>query len=219
MEKEKNTGIQITNKPASKEISIVDGGIKIQASSKPISVGFAVNYGKVYLVIDCSGSMKGEKLSEAKLGILGFTRDAFKKDYRVGLIKFSEKAEHLSEPTAEIGVLQNALRNLNAGGATNLTAAIKMAHSKLKDFMGIKVMVIATDGMPESVKTSLEAAEQAKAAGIQILTIGTDDADQEFLQQLASRSELSSKVNSDMFASAITSASLLLTSPKSLKPK
>ncbi len=220
MGSEKRTGIQITQTPIHKEVSIVSGGIKIEASEKPIATNFAIKEGWLYILLDCSGSMrKGQKLDQAKLGIIEFAKDAFKKGYRLGFIRFSDEAEVLFEPTGNLNTLQNIIQGLKAVGSTNMTAAIKTAHTKLKGFPGTKVIVIATDGMPDNVRSSLEAAQKAKADGIDIISIGTEDADQEYLMKLASRTELSSKVSSDKLAQAITDASLLLTSPKSLQVK
>jgi uncharacterized protein with von Willebrand factor type A (vWA) domain len=219
MDAEKRTGIQISLKPAKEEISLVAGGIKINASAKPIASSFATKWGWIYVLLDCSGSMKGPKLDQAKTGIIDFARDAFKKQYQVGFIKFSTKAELLCEPTNDIEILQNKIKDVRAGGSTNMTDAIKIAHSKLVDPDNTKVIVIATDGMPDHVKNSLEEAAITKAAGIDIIAIGTDDADKEFLKKLASRTELSTKVSRDMFAQAITAASSLLMSPRSINLK
>jgi Mg-chelatase subunit ChlD len=219
MENDKRTGIQITQQPANREISIVDGGIKIYASEKPLNSSFVVDWGRVYVILDCSGSMKGPKLDLAKSGIVEFARDAFKKQYLVGLIKFSTRADLMSEPAPEIEAIQIGLKGIRAGGSTNLTAAVNLAQAKLKGFNGAKAMVIATDGMPDNIKRSLEAAAIAKAGGIEIITIGTDDADLEYLKKLASRTELSSRVASEMFGKAISSASLLLMSPRSIQPR
>jgi Mg-chelatase subunit ChlD len=219
MDSDKRTGIQISHQPVGKEISVVGGGIKISASEKPLSTSFVTDWGKIYILLDCSGSMKRAKLDQAKTGIINFTRDAFKKGYRVGFIKFSDQAEHLSEPTNDISVLHNVMHDLRGSGATNLMDAIKTAHLKLKGHTSTKVMVIATDGMPDNIKSSLEAADNAKADGIEIITIGTDDADKGFLKNLASRTELSSKVTSDKFSDAISAASLLLMSPKGIVPR
>jgi uncharacterized protein with von Willebrand factor type A (vWA) domain len=219
MENEKRTGIQISHKSDNAEISIVGGGIKIAASEKPIATNFVASWGKIYVLLDCSGSMKKNKIDQAKAGIIDFAKDAFKKQYRVGLIKFSSDVKHLCEPSEYLDALQQAIKDIRAGGSTNLTAALEIAHSKLKDFSGSKVLVVATDGMPDDVKSSLVAANKAKADGVEIITIGTDDADIEFLQMLASRSELSSKVSSDSWAQAISESSLLLMSPKSIIPK
>ena len=218
MDKENRTGIQISHKP-NEEITTTNGGIKIIAATKPIAANFTTNQGSVYILLDCSGSMKGKKLGQAKEGIVSFTRDAFKKEYRVGLIKFGYEAEHLCGPVNDIQIIENKTEGVSAGGSTNLTDAIKTAHIKLKDCTGLKAMVIATDGMPDNVKSSLKAADNVKADGIDIITIGTDDAKTEYLKRLASQSELSTKVTSDEFAQAITSAASLLMSPKGLQPK
>jgi len=219
MDSEKRTGIQISHNTNNKEISIVSGGIKIIASEKPIASSFIVNWGRIYIMLDCSGSMKGKILDQAKLGVINFARDAFKKEYLVGFIKFSDGAEHLCEPTNDINVIQDKIKDIRASGSTNMTDAIKLAHSKLKNFAGTKVMVVATDGMPDNIKTSLVEANNAKSDGIDIITIGTDVADVEFLKLLASRTELSAKVKSDKFAQGISEASLLLMSPRSIIPK
>jgi uncharacterized protein YegL len=219
MESEKRTGIQISQAAGNKEVSIVDGGIKISASEKPVASSFAVKWGRIYVLLDCSGSMKGKKIDQARQGTIDFARDAIKKEYKVGVIKFSGKAEHLCEPTSDIEEIKNSIKDLRASGSTNLTAALKIAREKLKGIDNPRVIVVATDGMPDSVKGSLVAANAAKDDGIDIITIGTDDADREFLKLLASRSELSAKVSSENLARAIYDASLLLMSPKSIIPK
>jgi uncharacterized protein with von Willebrand factor type A (vWA) domain len=219
MESEKKAGIQITHQADKQEIAIINGGIKILASEKPISGSFAVEWGHVYVVIDCSGSMKGSKLDQARIGICEFAIDAFRKEYLVGLINFNTSAEHLCGPVHDIDIIRDKMKGLRASGGTNMTAAIKIAHAELKNFSGPKAMVIATDGIADDVKSSLAAADRAKADKIEILTIGTDDADEGFLVKLASRNGLSTKVSSEVFGQAITSASLLLMSPRSLMPK
>lgn len=219
MDSEKRTGLQISGKPNNTDIALTSGGIKISASEKPIAASFVVDWGKIYVLLDSSGSMKRGKIDQAKLGILKFAKDAFIKNYRVGLIRFSTDVEHLCEPSDNIEILQKKIQDIRANGSTNLTVAIQIAHSKLKDFPGTRVMVIATDGMPDDYKSSLAAAGIAKADGIEIITIGTDEADEDFLRSIASRTELSSKVSSEKWAQAISESSLLLESPKSIVPK
>ncbi len=219
MDNERRTGIQISQEPKKADISIVSGGIKISASQIPIKTSFVVDWGKIYILLDCSGSMKRGKLEQAKIGIRDFVRDAIKKQYYIGLIKFGDKAQHLCEPTNSIETLQKMTASIRAGGSTNLTDAIKLAYLRLKDFTGLKVMVIATDGMPDNVKTSLVSANNAKASGIEIITIGTDDADLDFLKMLASATELGKKVSNETWAQAIYETSRLLPGPKSIIPK
>lgn len=172
-----------------------------------------VSVSVVYLLLDCSGSMEGQKLAQAKRGAINFAEDACDKGYAVGLIKFSSTATHLCEPEHDISALNQYLERMDAGGSTNMTGAILLALQKMGDRRGYCVMVIVTDGMPDSQETALEAAQEAKASGIDILTIGTDDADRDFLAKLASKTELSAKVLSDRFEEGITSMAKMLPLP------
>ncbi|RLF38548.1 MAG: hypothetical protein DRN12_08250 [Thermoplasmata archaeon] len=172
-----------------------------------------VSVSVVYLLLDCSGSMEGQKLAQAKRGAINFAEDARGKGYAVGLIKFSSTATHLCEPQQKISALNQYLERMTAGGGTNMTDAILLALQKMSDRKGYRAMVIVTDGMPDSQETASDAAREAKANGIDILTIGTDDADRDFLAKLASKTELSVKVLSDRFEEGITSMAKMLPLP------
>jgi Mg-chelatase subunit ChlD len=117
----------------------------------------------------------------------------------------------------DIPSLERHLKNMQTSGSTNMTDAISMAHDRLKRLECSRAIVIATDGQPDNVQTSIKAGQLAKGDGIDIITIGTDDADQEFLKKLASRTDLGIKVSREMFAKAISSASKLLPAPKTIK--
>jgi Mg-chelatase subunit ChlD len=216
---DKRKGIDIVKQPDSAGISLVGEGIRIDASGKSIEAHFEQNWGKVYMVLDCSGSMAGYKIDQAKQGVLDFAKDAIRKKYLVGLIKFDTNAIHLSEPTKDVNRLEAQMKGIMASGTTNMAEAIKMAHECLKNLGCSRVMVIATDGQPDNVNDSLNEGKSAKRDGIEIITIGTDDAVQEFLKKLASRSDLGTKVSKDMFAKAISSAHLFLPSPTRMMPK
>jgi Mg-chelatase subunit ChlD len=169
--------------------------------------------GTVYLVVDCSGSMEGHKINQVKKGIMEFAQDAIKKDYMVGLIKFDSSATHLCEPKYDIEDLRKCLDYIDARGSTNMAAAISMAHEHLVDDRYKRVMVIATDGRPDKSQASLQAGRIAKTDGLEIITIGTDDADLAFLQKLATSAEYGHKVSSEQFGKAIASAYLQLPDP------
>ncbi len=154
---------------------------------------------QVYLVVDCSNSMsRKNKMQQARRGALEFTREAQAKGYRVGLISFACAASLCLKATQEeLASIRETLAWLKAGhGSTNMAAGIRMAREQLADEQSERVMCIVTDGQPDSDKAALYEAEQAKEAGIEIMTVGTDDADKAFLEQLASRHQLSAKVAS-----------------------
>jgi hypothetical protein len=71
-------------------------------------------------------------------------------------------------------------------------------------------VVVVTDGAVDDPQTTLVLGTKLKAAGVEILAIGTDDADKRFLSQLASRPDLSMMVVSKNLRQAITDASRLL---------
>jgi len=164
-----------------------------------------------FLLVDCSGSMgTGTKLEQARSGASAFALDAFGQGYSVGLIQFSDEATLLCAPTRDISDLRIPIKNLTIGGGTNMTHALQLAMDKLSLMNGLRAIVVVTDGIPDSRATALNMAQRAKEKGIEIIPRGTDDADQDFLNQLASRPDLAVKVSREMFAQSIASAAKML---------
>lgn len=173
----------------------------------------SVGVGIVYLVIDCSGSMNGNKLQDAINGGKGFADEAQTKGYTLGLIQFDSAAKHILEPQKEITVFYSSIEKLTTGGSTNMAAGIEMAMRSLVNIpKSEKVICIITDGQPDDRSATLRVAEEAKRNGIEIMTIGTDDADKEFLEQLATKKELSIKVANTQLKQGITSMAKMLPS-------
>jgi len=213
---EPKKGIELTTGHKPSQVSITIGSTQGKPESHAVNTDLRSQNAYVYMVMDTSGSMKGSKLEQVKKGILDFASDAFTKGYRVGLIAFNSTAEHLSPPAGNLGGLQKRVLDMNSGGSTNMAEAIKMAHYHLDKNDTTRVMVIATDGKADSKRNALKEAEKAKEEGIDIITIGTDDAEQDFLKKLATREELSRKVEPEVFSQAISDASKLLPPPRSI---
>ena len=74
-------GIELTNITNSSGISITVGNTKLSTQGRPVNVRFEKQMSYVYLVIDTSGSMVGDKLEQVKKGVIDFAKDAFRKDY------------------------------------------------------------------------------------------------------------------------------------------
>jgi Mg-chelatase subunit ChlD len=212
-------GIELAKSARSPGVSVVIGDTALKPQGRPTSVRFEKQTACVYLVIDTSGSMAGGKLEQAKAGALDFAKDAFRKEYAVGLISFDSAAKHVCEPTYDIRLLESRTREMHAAGTTNMAEAIRMAHDRLRRLAGTRVIVIATDGVPNNVQDALKEGMRAKQDKIDIITIGTDDADLGFLKRLATRAELGKKVTREVFSKAISDASRLLPSPKAMVVK
>ena len=205
-------GIRTVETPVKDELPIFTG--KAENTLRGPTYTQSNNFkGMVYLVVDCSGSMDGHKISQVKRGILEFAQNATKTDYLVGLIKFDTSAAHLCEPKNNIAELTMHLDKISANGSTNMAAAINMAREHLTDTEYTRVIVIATDGRPDKTQSALQAGQIAKNEGIDIITIGTDDADLPFLKKLATSEELGNKVSNQQFGKALGSACLLLPDP------
>ena len=184
-------------------------GIKILRGGRPIQ-SRAVRGGTVYLLLDCSGSMGGNKIEQARKGALEFTSDALVRGYSVGLITFSSDASLVAAPRGDTSLLREQLPRLRPDGSTNMAEAIQLAATHLRDKQGPLAMVVITDGLPDSEKDALSEAQAAKDGAIDIITVGTDDAHQGFLEKLASRSDLAVMVERDQLEGGITSASRML---------
>jgi Mg-chelatase subunit ChlD len=163
-----------------------------------------------YVLVDCSGSMSDEKLQFAKDGAIAFAVDAVAKSYQIGVIRFDTIAEELLSPVDNIEKIKQAIALIVGGGSTNLASAIAIATGSLTDKATLRCICIVTDGAPDCVQDAIDEADKAKAAGIEIITRGTDDADIGFLERISTKKEFAAKVERKMLASSIREMSRLL---------
>lgn len=153
--------------------------------------------GEVWILVDASGSMAGDKIQQAKIGALEFALDAINKKFAVGIIEFGfdyyKNSSIVSNLQLEIDdEWKKRLNQLRGMGSTPMLSAIQLAANQWKSYNRVKkVIMLVTDGQPtDSPKENiLEYGKLLKASGIQIMTIGTYDADGKFLQELSSGKE------------------------------
>jgi Mg-chelatase subunit ChlD len=163
----------------------------------------------VILAVDCSGSMAGDKIRQAREGALDFGRDAINRGYAVGVVGFGSAAEMLAAPSQHEGSFSGALARLSVSGTTNMAAGIDAATTTLGT-RGNRIVCVVTDGMPDSIGDAITSAQRARASGIEIMAVGTDDADWTFLSQIVSRRELATKIERREFGKQIASMSKML---------
>lgn len=160
----------------------------------------------VLLLIDVSGSMSGQKLEQAKQGAIDFARSAYKRGCATALAAFGSEASILCDPTVDSAEFGSKVNDLDIDGSTNLAAGLDLAAT----FSHLNAVVVVTDGQPDSQVEALRAANLLKERGIDILCIGTYDADHSFLAQLATRSDLALHVDAQNLRTSIGEASTLL---------
>jgi len=155
----------------------------------------------VFLIVDTSGSMEGEKLEAARQALRVFL-DQIQGDLeRVGLIEFSSRVNNV-EPLAELGQnrsqLQERIDRLEARGNTALLDAVRTAYVRLRrlnDTERINAIVVMTDGRENASDVSLDdltaEIERGNREGPPVVIFAIAygrDADYEVLQALADAS-------------------------------
>jgi len=154
----------------------------------------------IALVIDCSGSMSGSKLHDAKEAALRFV-DSIGPNAHLGLISFGAPDAHIRSPlTQDFGSLRQAIERLSADGGTPMSEAIALAREKMfvnvnktaacSTLQNTNIIVLLTDGMPNNREATRSQADITKQKGIRIIAIGVGDGvDSEYLKQVASSPE------------------------------
>jgi len=115
----------------------------------------------VYLVVDTSGSMRGDKLAQAKTALQAFLEQIEGDGERVGLIEFATGVNtlvYLDELGHNRTALESAVDELWAEGDTALLDGVAEAHQRLQalgDTERINAIVVMTDGRENYSRTSL----------------------------------------------------------------
>jgi Ca-activated chloride channel homolog len=155
----------------------------------------------VFLLLDVSGSMAGEKMSSAKKGAAGFIR-AMEKEDRVAVIAFSN-VPRLLKPLASVREAGEGtavdVESLFADGGTAMYDATVMAFDAIdkarkEDGSRLYGIVLLSDGKDTSSKRSLSdlldrmpGTEAADGTRIFSVAYG-EDADGDLLKQISNRS-------------------------------
>jgi len=163
----------------------------------------------VLLLIDTSGSMAGTKIEQARNGAIDFAHSAITKSFAAALAIFADRAAMVCDPTTDAAHFAKKITRVDVGlvgGTTDLAAGLVLAGK----FRELAAVVVVTDGQSNDNNAALRVAKTLKDRSIDIICIGTDDADQGFLKKLATRSDLATHVSSKNLRAAITDASRFL---------
>ncbi len=144
---------------------------------------------RLYLLIDVSSSMAGPPLEEAREAARAFLDRCDFTATQVGLIAFSDKVTMQAEATDNVRKVLAAVGRLEADGTTNLTDALHLAREMLAAKDRTRYIVMLTDGYPDAPESAVWEAAETREEGIQIVAIGTGDADREYLKRLSNTDE------------------------------
>jgi len=150
----------------------------------------------VYLIVDVSGSMRGEKIQGAQLALNIFVDQIQGDVERVGLIEFSSLAREtvpLDELSNNRDRLMRAIDALEVEGDTALLDAVDLAYEALQrraDTERINAIVVMTDGLENhsqiNLRQLLYKLEAQENVPVVVFCIAYgQDADYETLQRIA----------------------------------
>jgi Mg-chelatase subunit ChlD len=106
----------------------------------------------VVLVLDCSGSMQGEKFERAQRAARGFVSGA-PAGYRFAVVSFDNNVTTVCPLTTDRNSAVGAINRLRAGGATALQDGIGMGLQLLRGQTGRRLVLTLTDGQENASKT------------------------------------------------------------------
>ena len=142
------------------------------------------------LVIDTSGSMRGEGIAGAKAAALAFV-DAVPADVEVGLVTFADTATVRVTPTTDKAALRRAIAALEPAGETALYDGVLRGLQQLGT-TGVRSMLVLSDGADTRSRQPLsDVLTAARVSGTRIDTVAfkTPDATGQVLSRIAAESK------------------------------
>ncbi len=146
----------------------------------------------VCLVLDCSNSMRGERIEMVRANVSQLARKLRSKD-RLSIVAFNDRAEVVMTPREldEPNAVDLVLNKLQVGGATEIFQGLSIGFDIIQRFTResmIKQLILITDGHTYGDEADcIELASRARLEGIAINALGIgDEWNDVFLDKLAS---------------------------------
>ena len=159
-------------------------GLLISMARPQLSIRTPKDQTDVVLAVDVSGSMAATDVQPTRMQAAiqaGRTLiDKLPGNAQVGLVIFNSRAQVASPLTQDHGSIKEALGSLAPGGGTAIGDAIQVSVAQLASIIDPSktakrppvMVVLLTDGTSNTGLQPLDAATQAKQAGIPVETIG-----------------------------------------------
>ena len=138
------------------------------------------------LVMDCSGSMYGQSIDDAKKAAESFVCRSLQPSRQIAVVAFPGGV--MSTPTGDLGRLTDAIHNLTPIGSTPMAQGLRDARDLLRPRAGVqRVFVVMTDGHPDDPDAVTAEIHRIRSTGGRVVAIGVGpQVQQEFLRGLAS---------------------------------
>ncbi len=146
--------------------SLEVGGVVVPAESRLV-VADGDGPSTAMLVLDTSGSMKGDRITAARRAATSFV-DALPDGVSVGLVTFSDEARVVVAPTTDRAAVLGAIEAVSPDGSTALFDAVPAALGALPPQARARLIVLS-DGEDTASSSGLnEVSRAAKRAGVPV---------------------------------------------------
>ncbi len=144
----------------------------------------------IILAIDVSGSMYGKRIRTVKQSAIEEFVHKYSQRCRMALISFESRVRVQSPLTSDLRKIEKLIDKLSADGGTISPLDTVLESQHFFDFLKAsnnRYLVILTDGeWFGDVNEHIKKANEIKAKGVNILSIGCDGADKDFLEKISS---------------------------------
>lgn len=157
------------------------------AGMLPVTLGeSAPGSARIVLLIDVSGSAEeGMRVQKATaLDVLSQLGN----ENTVGIVGFNHEAYAVAEPEElreNRAVLEDRIRRLQAGGATNLATGLRGAEEMLEGERGTVILI--SDGQ-DTASPSATVADSLRREGVQVIAVGVGQIHEPVMRRIASES-------------------------------
>lgn len=144
----------------------------------------------VVLLIDTSGSMKGDPLANAKAAAIEFV-EAMRSSDRVAVVAFSSEPREVVDFTSDRAVLEAGIGSLATKGYTALYDGLIQSTRMFEDSSRGRFIVVLSDGNDSSSINQLDATAQTVAGAeipVYAVALSSPDYDPKALEVLAKES-------------------------------
>ncbi len=143
----------------------------------------------VVLLMDCSGSMYGANIEEARKAALSFIERSLGPNRQIAVVAFPGGV--ICPLTGDGGKLESAVRGLTPIGSTPLAEGLLAAREMMKNRAGVqRIYMVLTDGHPDDPEAAVAEVNRIRTSGGRVITIGVGtQVRPDFLKSLASRAE------------------------------
>ena len=143
----------------------------------------------IVLLMDCSGSMYGRNMEEARKAALAFAEASLGPNRQIAVVAFPGGT--LCPLTSDPRRIQSAVESLTPIGSTPMAEGLAQARDLMKSRAGVqRVYVVLTDGHPDDPEATTAEITRIRTGGGRIITIGVGaQVRPDYLRGIASRPE------------------------------